>query len=458
MPPAAAQTVPSGLERKTFGEHSGDAALPDRSVLQPPAASPASRKIRSPAVHIARESTHLNPPQEARVETMPRYQLSDLVPAAGAADLETMVPLIPVPDPASSQMETPTANTAASPADIPPPPAVHEAPSRTPYDAMALDSLMQQVQGTASRASAAPDMLPPLLSQKPPAAAQPVIAQPAASAESVAETEPQPSLSEQSMDILNKIPANLDGKKPRTPNNLDINRAKDTKYVSKNNEETPAPAPTAEAPKTVQHETMGMKIAVKHSPININYELEKAYRALISGHTQAAIEIYRNVLSNDSNNKDALFGLATTYHRAGQIDMARPLYGKLLSIDPNHRDALNNFLVLLADEAPHEAITEMEKLEEVHPTFSPIPAQLAVIYQKLGQTDMASDKMFKAVALAPENLTYRYNLAIMLDKQHKSEEAIKLYKQLVEAYMRGETVPGNIQKIQERLTFLRSNR
>lgn len=496
LPAAPAETAASDTDtpyhqrRKAFREQTGlqkNSNLPDRSVLlppkaltadvppapatqpviaveiEPPLADAAPKKLRSPAIQINRETIHLTPPEEARVDAMPpAYEWAKLVPAAGAADLETMVPLIPVPDPTASESKDkpealpPTAS--ATSADISPPPAVHEAPAPAPYNAMALDNLLQQMQGPQSRASTAPETLPsvPVAAGEAPKVAAPVAAPAATVAEpagTVAETEPSPTLSGESMDILNKIPSNLDGKRVSASGDVDINRAKDTKYVSKTEE-----APAADAPASAQSETMGMKIAVKHSPININYELEKAYNALISGHPQAAIEIYRTVLSNDPGNRDALFGLATTYHRAGQIDMARPLYGKLLSLDPQHRDALNNFLVLLADEAPQEAITEMEKLEEKHPTFSPIPAQLAVIYQKQGQTDKASDKMFKAVALAPENLTYRYNLAILLDKQNKSEEAVKLYRQLVEAHMRGETIPGNIQKIQERLTFLRSNR
>jgi tetratricopeptide (TPR) repeat protein len=146
------------------------------------------------------------------------------------------------------------------------------------------------------------------------------------------------------------------------------------------------------------------------------------------------------------------------YHRARQFDKARPLYRRLLLIDPQNRDGFNNFLVLLADEAPREALVEMGKLETANPGFSNIPAQMAVIYEKIGDQDKAIGKMFRAVELAPENLTYRYNLAIMLDKQKNYDEAAKLYRQLIEAAARGEKIPGNVDNIQQRLTFISSNR
>ncbi len=40
----------------------------------------------------------------------------------------------------------------------------------------------------------------------------------------------------------------------------------------------------------------------------------------------------------------------------------------------------------------------------------------------------------------------------------KYDEAAKLYRQIIEAYQRGEVIPGDIQKIQQRLTFISSNR
>lgn len=451
--------LPTVVQAEPLSASQENADLPDRGALQPVAEAPvvAPQKLHSPGIQIVRTAQHIPAPEDARVDVMPpRYQWSKLMPSAGGADLEAMVPLIPVPNPADVH-PVPMPPAAAATGDIPPPPSVQEVP--TPYDGMALDRLVQQVEEPYGRVSTAPEALPQVPAVTVPAAP---ITQPAAP-KAIVQTEPSPELSDNSRAILNKIPSHLDGRRADGPTaGVDINRTKDAKYVSKPQEtetpETPETEETAAPQPSARSEAMGMKLAVKQAPVNVDYELEKAYNALLGGHTQAAIEIYRLVLSNAPNNQDALFGLATTYHRAGQIDMARPLYGKLLSINPQHRDGLNNFLVLLADEAPQEAIVEMEKLEEKHPSFSPIPAQLAVIYQKIGQTDKASDKMFKAVALEPANLTYRYNLAILLDKQHKTEEALKLYGQLVEAHMRGESVPGNIQKIQERLTFLRSNR
>lgn len=261
-------------------------------------------------------------------------------------------------------------------------------------------------------------------------------------------SEPRETLSRQSKEVAKKLPATLD-KKAKSAPPFSIDHAKNAKDIFK---------PANPAAETIKHEALGIKIEVKKPKFDQNYELEKAYNALSSGQSGTAIDLYRNVLANDPDNTNALFGLATLYHRAGQIEMARPLYAKLLAIDPNNRDGWNNFLVLLADEAPEDALPQLQKLQARNPAFSPIPAQMSVIYQKMGDLDKASEQMFKAIKLAPENLTYRYNLAILLDKEKKYDEAADLYAQILEAYRRGESIPGNAQKIQQRLTFISSNR
>jgi tetratricopeptide (TPR) repeat protein len=258
-------------------------------------------------------------------------------------------------------------------------------------------------------------------------------------------SEPEREVSPQSKEILNKIPAYPVKNKKIDRKPITISHAKDTPIPNRGIDST-------------THESMGIKIKVKTPKINVDYELEKAYSAMISGRADAAIMLYKNVLDADPTNKNALFGLATLYHRANQLELARPLYAKLLEIDPHHRDGLNNFLVLIADEAPEDALKQLRVLQESSPEFSPIPAQIALIYRKLGDMDKASEHMVRAIQLEPENLTYRYNFAILLDKQRKYDEAAELYRQIVQAYHRGEAIPGNIQKIQQRLTFISSNR
>lgn len=259
-------------------------------------------------------------------------------------------------------------------------------------------------------------------------------------------------LSRESRRILSRIHSVSDKQTsivmPKGPVEIEHQRQSDSRLV-------PPSEVVADAVKEV--EGVGIKIAVRRPNVNVNYQLEKAYDALIAGYPETAIGIYKEILSASPNNKLALFGLATTYHRAGQLDMARPIYGRLLSIDPKNREALNNFLVLAADESPDDALEQLLKLESDNPDFSPIPAQIAVLYQKKNEYRLAIEKMGRALDLSPENLTYRYNMAIMLDRSKNWNQAADFYQELIQASERGEKIPAERNAIQERLTFIRSN-
>ena len=399
---------------------------------------------------------------ESYITTADPERLAALMPTAGAnAD----TPLIPLTDMTPPEKATPL--------KVPPLTASQPTDPRSPIPT--LPTANSQLPLTAPPNSPAPVNIQPLLSGTkpsqmpatsptdtvPPSAIRkwegPNVAQAPQSAPLIGSfptppidiSEPKQELSAESKNIINKLSAQKERKQKISENPITVNRAKDHKDLDKT---------TNVVEDTASRESLGMKIGVKTPKMNLDYELEKAYNALIAGRSDAAVIIYKNLLENDPNNKNALFGLATTYHRAGQLEMARPLYAKLLSIDPNNRDGLNNFLVLLGDEAPEDALSQMQRLKEANPDFSAVPAQMAVLYQKLNMSDQASNNMLQAIELAPENLTYRYNFAIMLDRQHKYDEAAQLYRQVIQAYQRGEVTPGNIQKIQQRLTFISSNR
>jgi Flp pilus assembly protein TadD len=257
-------------------------------------------------------------------------------------------------------------------------------------------------------------------------------------------------LSEESKRLLSAMPSAIDSPKTSKKQRVDIERDNlESSVFSELGEEFD---PSADS------DSVGMAIDVKRPSLDMNYELERAYNAIASGQTEIARESYMRVLGAEPNNIQALFGMGALLHRAGDLNGARMYYAKVLEQDPDHRDTLNNFLSLVAEEAPEEALAKLKTLESKNPDFSPIPAQISYIYQRLKNMPLAAQYMIKALSLSPNNLTYKYNLAVLLDRQGAREDAASFYQDLVDAYLRGESIPGNIASIQERLTFIRSNR
>jgi Flp pilus assembly protein TadD len=296
----------------------------------------------------------------------------------------------------------------------------------------------------AMTATAAPQPMPqgPAIAAVPAATPMPVNApQPLMPSTAIA-TQGAPELSDDTRKILSHVPSSMNAPKPAgKPITMDRVSPEVKEILSSKDKED-------------SYEAVGLSIKVRRPGLDTNYELSRAYTALMGGDTQTAVETYKNILSVDPRNEDALFGLAATYHRLGEIDKARPLYGMLLQVNPNHREGLNNFLVLVSDESPQDALPELQRLEERNPDFSPIPAQIAIVLDKLNYPDAARDKMLRAIELAPENLSYKYNLAVMLDRHGQYADATALYRNLIEASLAGAPVPASTEVMQKRLNYL----
>ena len=181
---------------------------------------------------------------------------------------------------------------------------------------------------------------------------------------------------------------------------------------------------------------------------------EAAYSSLLAGNTEGALNLYLDVLKDDPDNTFALFGLASTLQRIGWLAEARATYEELLAIEPDNRGALANMMTLISQEAPDQALSNLGRLYEINPGFSPIPAQMAVLYA--GQGDYAQAIRFLELAseLSPENMMYVYNLAIIHDRLGDHEEARALYEKVLSAAeIRDVSIP--LEAVRERVSYLK---
>ena len=208
---------------------------------------------------------------------------------------------------------------------------------------------------------------------------------------------------------------------------------------------------------TKTHKGVGISIEIKTPQRDAQGFLEQGYAALQAGDIQEAYQQYNAALQQEPENANAQFGVAATAQRLGQHEMARKLYTKLLQNNPRNLEALNNYLVLLSEDAPLDARQELLALEQRNPDFDPIPAQIAAIDGQLGDFPSAVANMQKAVSLAPENVSYRYNLAVLLDHGGFKQEGAEAYLWLLKAYQDGQKIPLDIDTVQQRLIILRSN-
>lgn len=441
----AAAGTQSSFNPQAGGEPS--AALPDTRLLYAP---------RGAAGVAATGATPLPtaPLYPAHAIAMPSapapVAATTAAPAIATAPAPAQALAFPPVDPAvaaqaQAQLQAQPVAANAQPAPLPgfvaPAPLISLAPQPTAAAAAELPQPVAQPRMAAASAPVAP---------APIVMAPPAVVTPLAPAAAVAElppvvTTPAEPLTRQSKTILSQIPSKIDTAKPARSTKLQLDRVspevadvlgKDTKEAA--------------------YESVGLSIKVRRPGLDTNFELNRAYSALMGGDTDTAIQTYKNILGAQPTNQDALFGLAATYHRLGNLDKARPLYGELLKLNPNHREGLNNFLALISDESPQEALAELERLEQRNPDFSPIPAQQAIVLDKLGYVQESRAKMLRAIDLAPDNLTYKYNLAVMSDRNGNYADAGALYRLLIDASLHGANIPAPLADLQKRLNFITS--
>lgn len=192
---------------------------------------------------------------------------------------------------------------------------------------------------------------------------------------------------------------------------------------------------------------------------------------------QKALSAYDTVLQVEPNHLQANFYKATLLQETGNVDGAIQAYNRVLTIDPNYKPAQEKMLSLIkqqpdparlaaglkqyADRFPNNATVQAQIGEEFHqrkdldaasfyykraiqinPKLASAWANLGAIYQTQGKQAESAEAFQKALALEPENDTFKqlaqsskqsigyqaYQDAVELQRQGKSTEALPLFK------------------------------
>lgn len=202
-------------------------------------------------------------------------------------------------------------------------------------------------------------------------------------------------------------------------------------------------------------EEFDINVSDNKKPAFNDYEtLKKANRALDVGQYEAAIVLYQSVLNESPKDRDAMFGLATSYQKAGRKNRAKEIYKQILTEHPTYEPALSNLLALASSEAPEHALAEFAVIEARNPNFAGVYAQKAKVYREQMNLDYAISNLRKALSIKPNNNNYRYDLAIIEDERGNFSNAIQLYSELVKAANDGQNIPADKELIVERMGYI----
>lgn len=161
------------------------------------------------------------------------------------------------------------------------------------------------------------------------------------------------------------------------------------------------------------------------------------YNALVRGDVGSALELYSEALSSEPTSIMAQLGRSASLQRLGRLEEARVGYENVLRRDPNNREALANLTSIFSARAPNEALNQLLDLEREYPEFSPVKAQIGLLYARMGSNPQALDYLRRAANMAPSTVMYQYNLAVLLDRLGRAEQAVVSYERVLAGILNG---------------------
>ena len=128
----------------------------------------------------------------------------------------------------------------------------------------------------------------------------------------------------------------------------------------------------------------------------------------------------------------ALLSEALRLHRTGATQAARNLYEQILALDPHHADALHLLGCLHGAEGRHdEAISLLRRAVEREPGAAPYRYNLANLLAERGAADEAEAHYRAALALKPDYAFAWNNLGLVLARSHRHAEAIACFREAI---------------------------
>jgi tetratricopeptide (TPR) repeat protein len=202
---------------------------------------------------------------------------------------------------------------------------------------------------------------------------------------------------------------------------------------------------------------VGNAVQVRQIAKDAQDNVGAGYNALLRGEYDTALGFYDRALQKEPTSVLALLGRGAALQKLHRLDEARDAYSNALKIDPENREALTNITSIVAERSPAEALNVLLDLEKHYPAFSPIKAQIGLLYAKTGSMEQALDYLRRAAALSPDATMYQYNLALVLDHMNLREQAVSAYEHVLSSISVGQAPPElSSSNIERRVRYLRT--
>lgn len=165
--------------------------------------------------------------------------------------------------------------------------------------------------------------------------------------------------------------------------------------------------------------------------VEVNADLDAAYRALQEGRIDVAQTHYQRLLQQEPRNLDALLGMAVVAGRHNKLDEAGRYYFRALEVAPKNPVAQAGMLSLLGMADPAASEARMKQLLAQQPAAF-LHFSLGNLLAAQERWNEAQQSYFQAYHMDAENPDYAFNLAVSLEHLNQPKPALTYYRRALQ--------------------------
>jgi len=170
-----------------------------------------------------------------------------------------------------------------------------------------------------------------------------------------------------------------------------------------------------------------VRIARSDGAGDVSATMTQAYAAYVAGNFTRAGELYRHVLSQRPQQRDALLGVAALKLRAGEVASAHQIYRQVLKRHPDNPTASAALFSIEGGSGDQVTEARLKMLLDQGVDVGYIYFSLGNLYARSKRWADAQQAYFEALRNNPANPDYNYNLAVALDRIGQHAAAVKYY-------------------------------
>jgi tetratricopeptide (TPR) repeat protein len=156
-----------------------------------------------------------------------------------------------------------------------------------------------------------------------------------------------------------------------------------------------------------------------------------AHSMMKAGRLGDALRLVAEAVAADPDNPQMHDSQGRILVQAGRFAEAEPSFLKVLELDPYHTDA-HNFLGVIYNEIGRKAEAEeqygLALADPAYPSREKVCLNLGLLYSSQGRDEEAIESFRRAVEIDPKYYRGHYELASILDRTGKTEEAVAEYE------------------------------